>query len=56
MAPLLDRSRIEARQGVARVNQKLALTAPRQQILLATEEAENALMRYVAGQQRFAVT
>jgi multidrug efflux system outer membrane protein len=53
MAPLFDRPRIEARLAVAKADQKEALSAYRQRILLATEEVENALARYSAGQQQF---
>ncbi|MDF2462197.1 MAG: transporter, partial [Ramlibacter sp.] len=53
MAPLFDRPRIEARLAVAKADQKEALAAYRQRILLATEEVENALAHYTAGQQQF---
>jgi NodT family efflux transporter outer membrane factor (OMF) lipoprotein len=53
MAPLFDRSRIEARLAVAKADQKEALAVYRQRILLATEEVENALANYSAGQQQF---
>lgn len=53
MAPLFDRPRIEARMAVAKADQKEALAAYRQRILLATEEVENALAIYSAGQQQF---
>jgi multidrug efflux system outer membrane protein len=53
MAPLFDRPRIEARLAVAKADQKEALAGYRQRILLATEEVENALAQYSAGQQQF---
>jgi NodT family efflux transporter outer membrane factor (OMF) lipoprotein len=53
MAPLFDRPRIEARLAVAKADQREALAAYRQRILLATEEVENALAQYTAGQQQF---
>lgn len=53
MAPLFDRPRIEARLAVAKADQKEALAAYRQRILLATEEVENALAHYGAGQRQF---
>lgn len=53
LAPLFDRPRIEARLAAARADQKEALAAYRQRLLLATEEVENALARYAAGQQQF---
>jgi outer membrane protein, multidrug efflux system len=53
MAPLFDRPRIEARLAAAKADQKEALAAYRQRILLATEEVENALALYSAGQQQF---
>ncbi|MDP1531205.1 efflux transporter outer membrane subunit [Rhodoferax sp.] len=53
MAPLFDRPRIEARLAAAKADQKEALNAYRQRILLATEEVENALARYNAGHQHF---
>jgi multidrug efflux system outer membrane protein len=53
MAPLFDRPRIQARLEAAKANQKEALAGYRQRILLATEEVENALARYSAGQQQF---
>ena len=53
LAPLFDRPRIEARLAAATAEQKEALAAYRQRILLATEEVENALARYTLGQQQF---
>ena len=53
MAPLFDRPRIEARLAVAKADQREALAAYRKRILLATEEVENALANYSAGQQQF---
>jgi multidrug efflux system outer membrane protein len=53
LAPLFDRPRIEARLATAKADQKQALAAYRQRILLATEEAENALVRYASGEQQF---
>lgn len=53
LAPLFDRPRIEARLAGAKANQKEALAAYRQRLLLATEEVENALARYRSGQQQF---
>jgi multidrug efflux system outer membrane protein len=53
MAPLFDRPRIEARLAAAKAGQKEALAAYRQRLLLATEEVENAMARYGAGQRQF---
>lgn len=53
MVPLLDRTRIAARLAAAEADQREALAAYRQRILLAIEEVENALARYSAGQQQF---
>lgn len=53
MAPLFDRPRIEARLAAAKAQQKEGLAAYRQRLLLATEELENALARYGAGQRQF---
>lgn len=53
LAPLFDRPRIEARLAAAKAGQKEVLAAYRQRLLLATEELENALARYSAGQQQF---
>lgn len=53
LAPLFDRPKIEARLAAAKENQKEALAAYRQRLLLATEEVENALARYSQGQQQF---
>lgn len=53
LAPLFDRPRIEARLAAAKADQKEVLAAYRQRLLLATEELENALARYGAGQQQF---
>lgn len=53
LAPLFDRPRIEARLSAAKADQKVALAAYRQRLLVATEEVENALARYAAGQQQF---
>lgn len=53
LAPLFDRPRIEARLAAANANQKEALAAYRQRVLLATEEVENALARYSQGQRQF---
>lgn len=53
LAPLFDRPRIEARLAAARADQKEALAAYRQRLLLATEEVENALALYAAGQRQF---
>lgn len=53
LAPLFDRPRIEARLAVAKADQKEVLAAYRQRLLLATEEVENALAHYAAGQQQF---
>lgn len=53
LAPLFDRPRIEARLAVAKADQKEVLAAYRQRLLVATEELENALARYAAGQQQF---
>lgn len=53
LAPVFDRPRIEARLAVAKAGQKEVLAAYRQRLLLATEELENALVRYGAGQQQF---
>ena len=53
LAPIFDRSRIEARLAGAKANQKEALAAYMQRLLLAMEEVENALARYTFGQQQF---
>lgn len=53
LAPLFDRQRIEARLAAAHADQKDVLAAYRQRILLATEEVENAFVRYGSGQQQF---
>lgn len=53
VAPLFDRPRIEARLANAKAAQKEVLAAYRQRLLLATEELENALVRYSSGQQQF---
>jgi multidrug efflux system outer membrane protein len=53
LAPLFDRPKIEARLAAAKANQKEALAAYRQRLLVATEEVENALARYTLGQQQF---
>lgn len=53
LAPLFDRPRIEARLAAAKADQREALAAYRQRLLLATEEVENALARYTLGQQQF---
>lgn len=53
LAPLFDRPRIEARLSAVKADQKVALAAYRQRLLVATEEVENALARYAAGQQQF---
>ena len=52
-APLLDRSRIEARLAAAEAGEKEVLAAYQQRLLLAAEELENAFVRYRAGQQQF---
>jgi NodT family efflux transporter outer membrane factor (OMF) lipoprotein len=52
LAPLFDRPRIEARLAAAKAGQKEVLAAYRQRVLLATEELENALVRYGSGQQQ----
>lgn len=51
--PLLDRPRIEARLQAARAQQREALAAYQQRVLLAVEEVENALVRYRQGQVQF---
>jgi multidrug efflux system outer membrane protein len=48
--PLLDHGRIEARLAAARAEQREALAAYRQRILLALEDAESSLARYRQGQ------
>jgi NodT family efflux transporter outer membrane factor (OMF) lipoprotein len=53
LAPLFDRPRIQARLDGARADQQQALAAYRQRILVATEEVENAVVRYAAGEQQF---
>lgn len=53
LAPLFDRPRIEARLATAKADQREALAAYLQRLLLATEEVENALARYTLGQQQF---
>lgn len=53
LTPLFDRPRIEARLAAAKAGEKEVLAAYRQRLLLATEDLENALARYGAGQQQF---
>lgn len=48
--PLLDHGRIEARLAAAKAEQREALAAYRQRILLALEDAESSLARYRQGQ------
>jgi multidrug efflux system outer membrane protein len=52
LAPVLDRARIDARLAGASAQQQEALAAYRQRVLLATEEVENALAHYGAGERR----
>lgn len=53
-APLFDRPHLQARLGAARADQKEALAAYRQRVLLAVEEVENALAGHAAGLARLA--
>jgi outer membrane protein TolC len=52
--PVFDRARIDARLAAAQAQQREALAAYRQSILLALEEVENALARYRHGQVQLA--
>ena len=50
--PVFDQGRINARLQAAQADQREALLAYRQRVLLATEEVENALVRVRQGQLR----
>lgn len=52
--PLLDSARIDARLAAARAEQREALLAYRQRLLLAIEEVETALAQVAEGQRRLA--
>jgi multidrug efflux system outer membrane protein len=52
LAPLFDRPRIEARLAAARADEKEALAAYRQRVLLAVEEVQTAVARYGASQRQ----
>jgi outer membrane protein TolC len=52
--PIFNTARIEARLQAARAGQREALLAYRQQVLLATEEVETALVQVRQGQLRLA--
>lgn len=53
LVPLFDQPKIEARLAAAKADQKEALAAYQQRLLLVAEEVENALARYTLGQQQF---
>ncbi|CAG1018464.1 partial Outer membrane protein OprM, partial [Burkholderiaceae bacterium] len=52
--PIFDHGRIEARLSAAKAQQREALAAYRQRILLALEDVENSLARYRLGQLQLA--
>lgn len=52
--PVLDRARIDARLAATRAEQREALIAYRQKLLLASEEVESALAQVAEGQRRIA--
>jgi outer membrane protein TolC len=52
--PIFDRARIDARLAAAKAQQREALAAYRQRILLALEDVESSLARYRQGQIRLA--
>ena len=52
--PVFDQGRISARLQAAQADQREALLAYRQRVLVATEEVENALVRVRQGQLRLA--
>lgn len=52
--PVLDAPRIDARLAAARAEQREALLAYRQRLLLATEEVESSLAQVAEGQRRLA--
>jgi outer membrane protein, multidrug efflux system len=52
--PVFDRGRIDARLQAARAGEREALLAYRQQVLLATEDVESALVRVRQGQLQLA--
>lgn len=52
--PVLDHARIESRLAAARAEQREALLAYRQRLLLASEEVESALAIVAEGQRRVA--
>lgn len=52
--PVLDHARIESRVSASRAEQREALLAYRQKVLLASEEVESALAQVAEGQRRIA--
>lgn len=52
--PVLDAARIDARLAATRAEQREALLAYRQRLLLATEEVESSLAQVAEGQRRLA--